>query len=77
MALDMSYTEAVYVEVYEIPEKTDGRPVPVELVISRIDVTQYPDHKRRTQAMLSGSGLNRRFYGVRIAKYTIQVYETF
>lgn len=75
MALDYSYIQQVFVERYTI---TQGeRPSPVEAVLERVDVTNFPDHKRRTQAVLMGANLDRHTQGIRVAKYTVEVYETF
>lgn len=75
MALDSR--EQVFVEIYALPEKSDGRPAPVKAVLTRHDVTKYPDHRRRLAALDLAANTDRSRHGVRIAKYTIQLIESF
>jgi hypothetical protein len=77
MALDSSYRQQVFVELFEKAEYPDGRPEPLELVTRREDVTNWPEAKRRELAVSMTSGLDRRMYGVRIARITVEVFETF
>lgn len=77
MALSDEYAEQiVYVEVYTRPEGDHGH-VTAERVIRRIDVSLYPDANRRLLAVEEVGKIDRRTHGVRIARYTIEVYETF
>lgn len=78
MALGPEYLQQVFIEVYEIAEKPSKLPASIETVIRREDVTNWPDAKRRVRAIeIRGEVPNPRFYGVRIARITVEVYETF
>ena len=78
MALSPEYRQEVFIEVYEIPENAGSLPASIETVIRRENVTAWPDHKRRVRAIeVRAEVPNRRFYGVRIVRVTVEVYETF
>jgi hypothetical protein len=77
MALDSSYVEQVFVEVYGHALDPNGRPEKLQEVLKREDVTYATPAKRQEIARLLATGINRKYHGVRIAKYTIQVWETF
>jgi len=63
--------QQVFVEIYEL--EIPG----VEGVSRRENVTHMSDEKRRETALHFAGRIDRSLYGVRIARYTVEVYETF
>lgn len=71
MALQPNYTQQVFIEIFDLEcPGANG-------VSRREDVTELSDERRRAYAKHFADRIDREYYGVRIAKVTVETMETF